>query len=232
MKGRQALGTTPEVVADLPAEAVVRGAADEVVRSISRHWKLVVLTAVAGALLAWLIAATEPKRYRSEAMAAVSPIVNQLSSSEVLHGIDALERRVVVATVAALASSDSMRRRTIPARRGHYGIDAAVLPSTNLIRITVEGPDPEQVASIANRIPPLLDQQTRAMYRVYTIDTISAAVVPEAPFLPRVERAVMVGLVLGVLLGVAIAYLIERRRALRIASAYVAARQNVLSRQP
>lgn len=229
MTKQQAVGTNRELVADLPAEAVVRGAADEVVRPIARHWKLVVPTTVAATLLAWLIAATEPKRFLSEVLVSVSPTVNQLSDSEALHGIDALERRVVVATIAALASSDSTRRRAIRALGGDYEIDATVLPSTNLIRIRVEGPDPEQVAAIANSIPPILDEQTRAMYRVYTIATISAGVVPEAPFLPRVERAVMVGLVLGVLLSVAIAYLIDRRRSLRSATVHAeSARQKVL----
>lgn len=218
MRANQEVRTKRAPVEDLQSEPVVRGAADEVVRSIARHWILVALTTVGVALFAWLFAATQPKRYQSQAIASVSPIVNQLSDSEVLHGIDALERRVVVATVAALASSDSTRHRTIRALRGDYAIDATVLPSTNLIRISVEGPDPKQVAAIANRIPALLDEQTRAMYRVYTIATISAGVVPEAPFLPRVERAVMVGLVLGILLGVAVAYLIDRR-SLRSAAA-------------
>ncbi|MDP9192681.1 MAG: hypothetical protein M3P06_13355 [Acidobacteriota bacterium] len=210
MTAHHEVGKTRAAVGDLQPEPVVRGAADEVVRSVARHWILVALTTVGIALFAWLFATTQPKRYQSEAIASVSPIVNQLSDSEVLHGIDALERRVVVATVAALASSDSTHR-TLRALRGEYAIDATVLPSTNLIRISVEGPDPKQVAAIANRIPALLDEQTRAMYRVYTIATISAGVVPEAPFLPRVERAVMAGLVLGILLGVAVAYLIDRR---------------------
>jgi capsular polysaccharide biosynthesis protein len=173
---------------------------------------LIAVTTVVVTLLASVVAAIQPKRYQSEAIASVSPIVSQLSDSEVLHGIDALERRVVVATVAALASSDNTRRRTIGALRRDYAIDATVLPSTNLIRISVEGPDPKQVASIANRIPALLDGQTRAMYRVYTVAPVSAGVVPEDPFLPRIGRAVLLGLVLGALLGVAIAYLIERRR--------------------
>ena len=220
MRSQQAVRTKRGSVAELPAasEAVANRRADDL-RSIKRHWMLIALTTVAVTLLAWLVAATQPKRYQSEAVASVSPIVNQLSDSEVLHGIDALERRVVVATVAALASSDSTRRRTILTLPGHYAINATVLPSTNLIRITVEGPNPKQVAAIANRIPALLDEQTRAMYRVYTIAPISAGVVPEAPFLPRVERAVMVGIILGVLLGAAIAYLIDRRRSLRSATA-------------
>lgn len=222
----------PELIADLPAEALLPGSENGVVRSIAHHWKLVALIAVAATLLAWLIAAMEPKRYRSEVLVSVSPIVNQLSDSDLLHGIDALERRVVVATVAALASSDSTRRRTIFALRDDdYGIDATVLPSTNLIRITVEGPDPMQVAAIANRIPSLLDEQIRVMYHVYTIATISDGVVPRAPFLPRIERAVMAGLVFGILLGVGIAYLIERRRAIRAAAAYLAAQQNVFGQQ-
>lgn len=176
------------------------------------------MTAAVVTLLTWLYVVTQPKRYQSEAVASVSPIVSQLTQSELLHGIDALERRVVVATVAALASSDLTRQRTI-GTRGDYRIDATVIPSTNLIRITVEGPDPGQVAAVVNRIPPLLDEQVRAMYRVYTIATISAGVVPKAPFLPRVERAVAAGLVLGVLLGVAIASLTDRRRSTRKSAA-------------
>ena len=218
MERQQTAHMDREIVADLRSEPAVRGAADNVIRSIGRHRTLVVLTTIGVALFAWLAAATQPKRYQSEAIASVSPIVNQLSDSEILHGIDALERRVVVATVAALASSDSTRQRTTRSLRGHYAIDGTVLPSTNLIRISVEGPDPKQVAEIANRVPALLDEQTRAMFRVYTIAMISAGAVPEAPFLPRVERAVMAGLVLGVLLGVAVAYLIDRR-SLRSAAA-------------
>ena len=209
-----------QAVAPAPAVAVVHRPANEIVQSVVRHPMLIAVTVVAVTLLAWIVAAMQPKRYQSEAIASVSPIVSQLSDSEVLHGIDALERRVVVATVAALASSDSTRRRTIGALRGDYGIDATVLPSTNLIRISVEGPDPKQVASIANRIPALLDGQTRAMYRVYTVAPVSAGVVPEDPFLPRIGRAILLGLVLGALLGVAIAYLIERRRSPGSATAH------------
>lgn len=210
----------PAQTVPAPAVAVVHRPGSEIVPSIARHRVLVAVTTVAVTLLAWIVAATQPKRYQSEAIASVSPIVAQLSDSEVLHGIDALERRVVVATVAALASSDSTRRRTIGALRGQYGVDATVLPSTNLIRISVEGPDPKQAAAIVNRIPALLDEQTRAMYRVYTVAPVSAGVVPEAPFLPRIERAVLLGVVLGALLGVAIAYLIDRRRSLHSATAH------------
>jgi capsular polysaccharide biosynthesis protein len=200
-------------VADFFAQDEVRRP-DTAVHSAARHWKLVLVVVVVVTSLAGGFAAVQPKRYQTETIAAVSPIVGRLTPSELLQGIDALERRVVVSTVAALASSDIMRRRTIGARRG-YEIDAAVVPSTNLVRITAEGPDPRQVATIANQIPPLLDAQTQAMYRVYTISTISAALVPHAPVRPRVDRAVIAGIAIGIVVGAAIAYLIDRRRSLR-----------------
>jgi capsular polysaccharide biosynthesis protein len=215
-------------VADLPGAEPVRDPVrevavlprptNEILPSMTRHWRLIALITVVTALLAWIVAAVQPKRFQAESIASVSPIVTQLSDSETLHGIDALERRVVVATVAALASSDITQGRTIRTLGGGYGIDATVIPSTNLIRISVQGPDPKQVAAIANRVPSLLDAQTRAMYRVYTVAPVSAAAVPAAPVLPRVSRAVLAGLALGALLGSAIAYLMDRRRTLRSAA--------------
>ena len=209
-------------VADLPAKEVAVAAVprptNDILSSMARHWVLIVLVTLAAALLASIIAAAQPKRFQAESVASVSPIATQLSDSETLHGIDALERRVVVATVAALASSDITQGRTIRTLRGGYEIDATVIPSTNLIRINVQGPDPKQVAALANRVPPLLDAQTRAMYRVYTVAPVSAAAVPAAPFLPRVDRAVLAGLAIGALLGAGIAYLLDRRRTLRSAA--------------
>jgi protein tyrosine kinase modulator len=224
MRSQQAVRTKRAPVEDLPVAdlpvkeaAVIPRPTSEILPSMARHWRLIALITAAVALLAWIAAAAQPKRFQAEAIASVSPIAMQLSDSETLHGIDALERRVVVATVAALASSDITQNRTIRTLGSGYEIDATVIPSTNLIRINVQGPDPKQVAAIANRVPPLLDAQTRAMYRVYTVAPISAAAVPAAPFLPRVGRAVLAGLALGALLGSGIAYLLDRRRTLRSA---------------
>ena len=168
------------------------------------------LIAAAVTLLAWLAAAVQPKIYRATSIGAVTPITGQLSTSDVIRGVDTLERRVIVSSLAALAAAPVTNRQT---RAGDdYSIVAAVMPNTNLFRIDVEGPDPKRAAAIANQVPSVLGLQAQAMYRFYGVNLVSDASAPSSPAAPRVGRAVAAGLVLGVLLGAAAAWLLERRR--------------------
>lgn len=160
-------------------------------------------------LLAWLITALQPKRYRVVAIAAVGPVMDQMSPSEVLKGVEVLDRRVIVASLAALASAP-MIQRSLPA--GGYEVDAAVLPNTNLFRIEVEGASSQRAAQIANAIPGLLSRHAQAMYTLYGVTLVSPAVPDAEPLRPRAARAAAVGLILGLMAGVAAAWLLDRRR--------------------
>lgn len=181
-----------------------------IARLIRGHWKVVVLVAAGVTLIAWLAAATQPKRYRATAIAAVSPIADQMTPSDVIRGVDTLERRVVVASISALASAPVTTRALAGA--DDIEITAAVLPNTNLFRIEVEGGEARRVAHVANTVPTLLASHARSMYKLYGVTLVSPAVAPSSAVLPRVGRAVMLGLALGVLLGLTTAYALDRRR--------------------
>jgi uncharacterized protein involved in exopolysaccharide biosynthesis len=187
--------------------------ADDVVRAVVRNWHIVLLTAAATMLLAWLFAAVQPKRYRVTAIGAVAPMVESMASTDVIRGVDSLERRVIISTVAALASAPSNRKQALGNLHG-YSIDSSVVPNTNLFNITVEGEDAKQVAAIANNIPTILNPQALAMYKLFRVTLISPASPPSEPVLPRTSRAAIAGLMLGVLAGVALAWLIEQRHKL------------------
>ncbi len=187
--------------------------ADDVVRAVIRHWHIVALTAAAVTLLAWLFAAVQPKRYRVTSIGAVAPMVEGMTSTDVIRGVDSLERRVIISTVAALASAPAIRKQALGELHG-YRIDSSVVPNTNLFNITVEGENPKQVAAIANRIPSLLAPQAEAMYKLFRVSLISPASTPSEPVLPRTSRAAIAGLMLGVLAGVALAWLLDQRHKL------------------
>ena len=78
--------------------------------ALVRFWPVVVAITVAAALLAWMLAAAQPRRYRASAIGAVSPLTEQLSPSDIIRGVDSLERRVVVASIAALAGVPGTKR--------------------------------------------------------------------------------------------------------------------------
>ena len=187
-----------------------------VTRMIAEQWKLIAGIAVACALIALAIAAMQPRRYRAASVAAVAPAADTLSAGEVLRGVEVLERRTVVATVAALAETTSVRDLAAPGESGDFGINASVLPNTNLFRISVESGDAARAAAIANRIPALLSDQTRAMFKYYVVTTVSPATQPGAPFSPRFARAAATGLIAGLLLGLIAAAIADRRRAVRV----------------
>ena len=184
--------------------------ADDVMRSAMRHWRIVALIAAAITLLAWLAAGVQPKRYRASSLATINPITEQLSPSDVIRGIDTLDRRVVVASIAAMASAPNIVSASGAA--SGYEINAVVLPNTSLFRVEVEGSDAQTAAAIANKVPALLGVQSRTIYKMYGVMLVSPATASNDAVLPRVGRAVAAGLVLGVILGIAVAWLLDRMR--------------------
>lgn len=178
---------------------------------ILRDARRFVLIVLASGAIAWLMAAMQPPRYRATALAAVAPLSEELQPNELLRGMEVLERRTVVATIAALASTATTRAQV--AAGSGYGIVAAVVPNTNLFRVEVEGRNAAQAAAIANRIPAVLSAQTRAMYKYYGVRVVSPAATPADPFVPRPGRAIVAGLIIGLFLGALAAYVAQRRAA-------------------
>lgn len=179
-------------------------AAPPIARVVLRDWKRVVLTTVAVTAIAWSLAAMQPRRYRASVLASVGPLVETLEPNELLRSVEVLERRTVVGTIAALASTPVTRTRAAVA--SGYRVEPAVLPNTNLFRVDVEGENAAQAAAIANRVPGVLNAQTRAMYKYYGVSMVSPAIAPEAPFSPRTGRAVAAGFAIGLFLGLLAAY--------------------------
>lgn len=201
--------TGPAAYSSAPAAAML--AAGSVLGMIRRDWKRFALIVIAATAIAGIIAAMQPPRYAASALATVSPRTD-LTPNELLRGMEVLEHRTLVATVAAIANTPTTRDQVRPAA-GHT-IAAEPVPNTNLFRVEVRGDSAAQTAEIANRVPQVVDAQTRAMYKYYQVAIVSPAVAPSEPFSPQPLRAAAAGLVVGLFLGLLAAYA-NHRRALR-----------------
>ena len=178
---------------------------------MTRHWKLLAAAAAAGLIMAWLFSALQPDRYRATLLAAVAPHGDTMTTTDVLRGLEVLEQRTVVATVAALATTPAATQPAVQSDSG-YTIHASVLPNTNLVRIEVEGADASRAAAIANRLPPVLSQHTRAMFKFYSVTPVSSASQPAEPLSSGSVRTILAGLLVGLVIGAAIAIAIEKSR--------------------
>ena len=189
--------------------AAPRNIAGEVLAALRLRWGIVIAVTLLTAVGAWLIASMQPNRYRASAIAAITPVAED--SADQIRGVQALNQSTFVATVAALASTPSVSGQAIAGSGKAYTIRAVVLPSTNLLRIEVDGNDAERTAAIANRVPPILATETRRIFRIYGVTAVSPAARGELIF-PRKERAAAAGVIIGILLGAMIAWTLTRPR--------------------
>ena len=169
----------------------------------------IVIALAAGAAV--LVASRQAPVYRSTATIAAVPGSAIREIEQVLRGIETLERRTVIATIARLPSTARIRAVAAGAlgqsdSLAGYSAHSSVIPNTNLIRIEVEGPDPVQAASFANALGNATATEVQAMYRVIEMSMLTDAVPPALPAEPNLRRALVLAVVLGAFLGVAVTY--------------------------
>ena len=183
--------------------------------AVKRRWRLVLTTAAVVTFLAALVAILMPKQYRVSAIAGVTASGEHMDAGDLYRGVEVLQQRTIVATVAALASIDETKRAAlaaVPGADASYDVSAVVLPNTNLLRVDVQGNDPVIAARIANQIPIILSAQTRTMYKLYGVSTVSEAKTPGTLVSPNVARSAIAGAIFGLLLGAGAAFAKSLRR--------------------
>lgn len=180
--------------------------ADEFFRILRSEWKVVVMVAIIATIASAVMVLLQPKRYRAASIAAVAPIAGTLTPNEAFRGVEVLSTRTLVGTIAALAPP------TVRNGSATYRINGAVLPNTNLVRIEAEGADPRGAAEAANQVVADIAGQTRTLFKYYSLNPVTAAHAPSHPSAPRTGRMIASGVVLGIVLGLAAAYVTDRRR--------------------
>jgi len=197
--------TSPLILApELERPAGTGLSSQDVLRVVRTRWRAIAATVAIALVVAAIVAATLPKRYRATAIGVVAPLTSTLTPSEAFHGVEALDRRSVVATVAALPSTSWSQHHD-------YVISTAVLPNTNLVRIDVDAQTPEMAATVANTTLNELAAQTTSMFKYYGVTPVTHAVPPAAASSPHRGRILGAGLVIGLILAVGVAYVLEAR---------------------
>ncbi len=176
-------------------------------RMLTRWWWVpVVMLGVSVAAGLWWTS-LQPRTYRASAMLAVVPNTSVQADADVLRSLDALERRTLLATFARLPGTRETRMAVAdalhldPRRVMTYAFGASVLPSTNIIRIDVDGPDPALAAQLANAAGEIAATEARSLYRIYTMRPIAAAMAPARPIHPDSNRNSLAAGVVGLFIG-------------------------------
>lgn len=165
---------------------------------------------------AFVATSRQAPTYRTSATVAVVPNATIRDGAELLRSLETLERRTVIATFAQIPATEPIREaaardlKLVPDSLDHYRTQAFVIPSTNLIRIEVEGPDPARATAFVNALVIATAKEARALYRVFEMTVLAGAVQPARPVAPNPRRALALAAILGAFLGIVATYLFQR----------------------
>lgn len=187
-------------------------------RILRSWWWVVALSVTIAAGSALVVTARQTPVYRATTTQVVIPNSKVQANSEILRSLDTLDRRSVLATLARIPRTLETREKAAErlgaqlAALGDYAVSAVVLPNTNLIRVEVEGPDPQKSAELANTVALVMQDIGREMYRIYKIDTLARAIPAAGPIRPSPERNLLAGAAVGLFIGLFAAVLAEHLR--------------------
>ena len=174
---------------------------------LRRRWWLPLITMGAAVGVAWIWTSRAPRIYQSSSTLVVVPSSDVKETSDVLRSLETLERRSVIATFARIPGTAETReaiRTTLALQReavGAYRLNGSVLPNTNAIRVEAEGPDPQLAARIANAAAEITAREASALYRIYSMRQLAAAVPAHRPVRPEPIRNALAAAILGLFIG-------------------------------
>ena len=204
--------------APFPSRPSTRPAGDRwYVEALRRRWWMIVLGGVIALAAAAVVTAGQRPVYRASTTVVVAPTTAVEAVNDILRTLETLERRTVIATFARVAGSAAVRTAVAERLKRTDGlrgvrIEGSVVPSTNILRIDVEGGGAEDVAAVANAAAEATRDEVRSLYRAFTTRTLSDAAVPARPIHPDPRRNSVVAVLLGVFVGVVAALAAAPRR--------------------
>ncbi|HLO28559.1 MAG TPA: diguanylate cyclase [Anaerolineales bacterium] len=181
-------------------------------RIIRRGWWLILIAALVAVnfSLVYSYYLTKPT-YEAVARFIVSPNIQNIESRDLVNSLEALDKRSIISTYAEVLNSHEIISGTLsllgidPVQFNAYNTYVTVLPDANIIRFSVQGPDPKVAAILANGIGQKAIDFIRDLYVIYNIEFLDQALVPTEPIEPKPVQNAGLALLVGIVVGVGLA---------------------------
>ena len=178
----------------------------EILDTIRRRWRLILLVALSLTLGASLYAERQPLQYEASTIVAVIP----RGDTSADHVRVSAPRYASYITAAATTAKVAPRIGEDPGDLQDR-VKAAIVPDTGNITITVRHPDPRRAMEAANALARQLQLASTSDEQV-AVRSVAPAVLPTRPAGPGRRLIEVTVLVVGLLLGVGLAALLDAAR--------------------
>lgn len=185
-----------------------------------RRWWFILITLVVAVAATGVFTYMASPRYEATVRLVVSPSQDVVQDiHEQRASLDTLNKPIIANTYAEVAQSSSIveaawEQLDDPLAqdrdyRDEFEVVGSVLYDTNIIVLTVTGPDPVLVQQLATAISERTLDYVDGLYETYDLKLLDSAVLPEEPISPNVKLNFALGAVLGLGTGALFAFLAE-----------------------
>jgi diguanylate cyclase (GGDEF)-like protein len=190
-------------------------------RMLQRGWWLIVLVALIALFASLTVSYITAPQYKATARFIITPgslLTSEGDPQTVIAGLETLDLPSVVATYTEVMNSQKILAEALNSLGiknfvpKEYTILAVVLPESSVLELNVTGPDPVLISNMANAIGYQAILFTRSINRIYELNFLDQAVVPETPISPKPLRDAGLSLLLGLAGGAVLAILSEQIR--------------------
>lgn len=187
------------------------------VQILVRRWWIILPTIVLTLLLTYMFTDRQEPVYDTQTTLVMRPLTAGMGDEkDIASVVNILSQRIEInTTYAEVAQSSLIKKQAAetlnlsPAERKGMSVSSRVLPSTNILQISVSGPDPVLIQRYADAISAETQGYVSDLYDVFELKPLDAAGLPSNPTSPDMALNLAVGGVLGLLLSLTLAFLSE-----------------------
>jgi diguanylate cyclase (GGDEF)-like protein len=157
--------------------------------------------------------------YSSTATFVVAPSAIYEDARSSVAGLDTLSRRAEIAsTYGEVASSHTVTQAALdklelpPEQRRDLKIRGQLLSGTNILRITVEAPDPAIARDVADAVGAETIEYAKTLYEAFTLVPLDEANLSKRPIKPAKRLNIALGGIFGLFLGAGLGFLADYLR--------------------
>lgn len=183
-------------------------------KTLQRGWWIIVLVMLTAMNASLLVSYLTPPVYATSSRFVVSPNASVYANSwDIVSSLDTLDRRSIVNTYKEIIASPAVygsnpKIQNIPPDilEEKYNVSVVVIPETNILELTVEGPDPDTIILVSKAIGDQALDYINRLYPVYNFTIIEEPQLPTKPVRPEPVRNAGLALLVGAVLGVGLAF--------------------------
>jgi len=143
----------------------------------------------------------------------ISPSTMLSDEADLMRSLDSLSRGMIIPTFAEIYQSnrvlnEALQLNGLSDNTRSYKVNAYNLPETNILVLSVTGPDPQITQLLTFGISQVAQDTITKLYPMYTITTLEDPNFPGTPIGSGSQRNLVMATFLGAGLGLAVAVLI------------------------